>query len=54
MVGVGRAKTIIAINKDPNALIFKNCDYGIVGDYGEIVPLLTRELRDTKARISTH
>ena len=53
MVGVGRAKAIIAINKDPNAPIFKNCDYGIVGDYGEVVSLLTRELRDIKARIST-
>lgn len=48
MVGVGRAKLVVAINNDPNALIFKNCDYGIVGDYAEVVPLLTKELREMK------
>jgi electron transfer flavoprotein alpha subunit len=54
MVGVGRAKTIVAINNDPNALIFKNCDYGIVGDYAELVPLLTKELRGVKLKLSGH
>ncbi len=51
MVGIGRARIVVAINKDPNALIFKNCDYGIVGDYAEVVPLLTAELRRLKATI---
>ena len=51
MVGVGRARIVVAINNDPNAPIFKNCDYGIIGDYAEIVPLLTAELRRFKARI---
>ncbi len=51
MVGIGRARLVVAINKDPNALIFKNCDYGIIGDYAEIVPLLTVELRDVKATL---
>ena len=32
----------MAINKNANAPIFKNCDYGIVGDVMEILPLLTR------------
>jgi electron transfer flavoprotein alpha subunit len=50
MVGVGRAKIVVAINKDPNAPIFKNCDYGIVGDYAEIVPRLTEELRKAKQK----
>jgi len=51
MVGVGRAGTVVAINKDPNALIFKNCDYGIVGDYAQVVPLLSEELRKIKPEI---
>lgn len=44
MVGIGRAEIIVAINNNPNAPIFKSCDYGIVADYAEAVPLLTREL----------
>jgi electron transfer flavoprotein alpha subunit len=51
MVGIGHARIVVAINKDPNALIFKNCDYGIVGDYAEAVPLLTEELRKIKAEM---
>jgi electron transfer flavoprotein alpha subunit len=49
MVGIGRARTIVAINKDPNAPIFKNCDCGVVGDYAQVVPLLSKELREMKA-----
>ena len=52
MVGIGRAKIVVAINNDPNALIFKNCDYGVVGDYAEVVPLLSEELRNMKATLS--
>jgi electron transfer flavoprotein alpha subunit len=48
MVGIGRARIVVAINKDPNALIFKNCDYGIAADYATAVPLLTAELRRLK------
>lgn len=50
MVGVGRARRIVAINSDANAPIFKNCDYGIVGDFAETVPRLSRKLRETKAQ----
>ncbi|WP_295580388.1 acyl-CoA dehydrogenase family protein [uncultured Oscillibacter sp.] len=42
--GIREASTIVAVNIDPNARIFKNCDYGIVGDVMEILPLLTQAL----------
>ncbi|MEJ8785931.1 acyl-CoA dehydrogenase family protein [Peptoniphilus sp. HCN-40583] len=42
--GIKDAATIVAINNAPNAMIFKNCDYGIVGDIEEVAPLIIEAL----------
>ena len=42
--GIKEASVVVAINIDPKAKIFRHCDYGIVGDVNEILPLLTKAL----------
>src|SRR5207245_8186581 len=49
-VGMKGAKTIIAVNKDPEAPIFKIADLGVVGDVHKIVPMLTQEIRSREGK----
>lgn len=47
--GMGTSKVIVAINKDPDAVIFGKCDYGIVDDLFKVVPIFTQECKKLRS-----
>ena len=49
IAGCSGSKHIIAINKDPEANIFREAEFGVVGKYEEVVPALTKKLRELLA-----
>jgi electron transfer flavoprotein alpha subunit len=49
MAGLSGAKNIVAVNKDPEANIFRYCRYGIVGDWKAVIPPFLNKVRQLKA-----
>ncbi len=51
MFGVREAEVVVAINNDPSAPIFSQCDYGVVADYRQVIPSLIKILKDLKEQV---
>ena len=49
LVGMQNSDVIVAINRDPDAPIFKVAHFGIVGDYNEILPMITKAVQEKRA-----
>jgi len=49
-MGMDTSKVVLAVNTDPNAMIFSYADYGIVGDFAQVVPAMTEEFRKRMGR----
>jgi len=50
MTGAGGAKTIVAINKDPEANIFREARFGVVGDWKKVLPTFTDKVKELLAQ----
>ena len=46
LAGISNAKTVVAINNDPEAEIFKRADYGVIGDISEVLPAFTARVKE--------
>lgn len=50
IAGITGARNVVAINKDPDANIFKYCRYGVVGDWKQVLPAFTAKVRELRGR----
>lgn len=54
LIGIQRARTVVALNIDPEAAIFEHSDFAVIGDYREVVPALVAALQQARQRIAAH
>ena len=54
LIGLRSAGTILAVNSDVTAPVFQGCDIGIVGDWRDVVPMLTTALSARSAALLSH